>query len=283
MQITTAELLKSQPEPRVGEAKLPAGIGIEYNTALQKIVREIKKDIDEQLIPVLRAEQRNYTADSWFDRIQVVLDRLRNKWNSPQFASIATQIASKFVTSVDGRVEKNLGLDVYGDDAQLQTIIDMSVFDNTRLIKTIPEQYLSQVESIVVTNTRAGNRSSAMVTALTEQFGVRSRHAKFIARDQTAEVNSAIATERMTSVGYEMFRWRTSRDSRVRDRHNAIANKITEYGPGVYRFDNPPLSDKGVPILTGQDFQCRCTMSPISRRQHERFVEQGLTVPGVKR
>ena len=256
MQITTAELLKSQPESRVGEAKLPAGIGIEYNTALQKIVREIKKDIDEQLIPVLRAEQRNYTADSWFDRIQVVLDRLRNKWNSPQFASIATQIASKFVTSVDGRVEKNFGLDVYGDDAQLQTIIDMSVFDNTRLIKTIPEQYLSQVESIVVTNTRAGNRSSAMVTALTEQFGVRSRHAKFIARDQTAKVNSAIATERMTSAGYEFFEWRTSRDSRVRDRHRSIANKVTEYGKAVYRFDNPPLSDKGVPILPGTDYQC---------------------------
>ena len=284
MQITTAELLKSQPEPRVGEAKLPVTVGIEYNAALQRIVREIKRDIDEQLLPVLRAEQPNYVTDSsWFDRIQVVLNRLRGKWNSPQFTSLATQIASKFVTSVDGRVEKNFGLDVYGDDAQLQTIIDMSVFDNTRLIKTIPEQYLSQVESIVVTNTRAGNRSSAMVTALTEQFGVRSRHAKFIARDQTAKVNSAIATERMTSAGYEFFEWRTSRDSRVRDRHRSIANKVTEYGKAVYRFDNPPLSDKGVPILVGQDYSCRCTARPVSRREVERNKERGLTAPGVKR
>lgn len=256
MQITTAELITSRPERRIGEAKLPVAVGMEYNAALQRIVREIKKDIDEQLIPTLRAEERNYTADSWFTRIQAVLDRLRRKWNSPEFASIATQIASKFVTTVDGRVTKNFGLDVYGDDAELQTVINMSIFDNVRLIKTIPEQYLSQVESIVVTNTRAGNRSSSMVTALTEQFGVRSRHAKFIARDQTAKVNSAIAQHRMESSGFEFFQWRTSRDNRVRDRHRHIADKTTEYGLGVYRFDNPPLSDKGVPILPGVDYQC---------------------------
>lgn len=283
MQITTAELITSRPEPRIGEAKLPVSVGIEYNAALQRIVREIKRDIDEQLIPVLRAEQRNYTADaSWFERIQVVLDRIRNKWSSPEFASIATQIASKFVNTVDGRVSKNFGMDVYGNDEDLQTVINMSIYDNVRLIKTIPEQYLSQVESIVVTNTRAGNRSSSMVTALSEQFGVRSRHARFIARDQTAKVNSAVAQKRMESAGYETFEWRTSRDSRVRDRHTAIANKVTEYGKGIYRFDNPPLSDKGVPILPGTDYQCRCTMRPVSRREVERNQEAGKVAKDVK-
>lgn len=283
MQITTAELITSRPEPRIGEAKLPVSVGIEYNAALQRIVREIKRDIDDQLVPVLRAEQRNYTADSWFDRIQVVLDRIRNKWQSAEFASIATQIASKFVTTVDGRASKNFGMDVYGNDEDLQTVINMSIYDNVRLIKTIPEQYLSQVESIVVTNTRVGNRSSSMVKALSEQFGVRERHAKFIARDQTAKVNSAVAQKRMESAGYEMFRWRTSRDSRVRDRHTAIANKVTEYGKGIYRFDNPPLSDKGVPILPGTDYQCRCTMRPVSRREVERNQEAGEVAKGVKR
>ena len=273
--ITSVQLIKQSAEPRIGESKLPISAGIEYNAALQQIVDEIRKDINNTLVPVLRAEQPNYITDStWFERIQAVLERIRMKWTSQQFNTMARQIASKFVTTVDGRVTKNFGMDVYGNNQDLQTVINMSVFDNVRLIKTIPAEYLSQVESIVVTNTRSGNRSSAMVTALTEQFGVRSRHAKFIARDQTAKVNSAIAQKRMESVGYEFFQWRTSRDSRVRDRHRHIAEKDIGYGKGIYRFDNPPLSDKGVPILPGTDYQCRCTMRPVSRREVERNMKK---------
>jgi SPP1 gp7 family putative phage head morphogenesis protein len=329
--ITTAELLATHPEPKVGQAPLPMSVGITYNVELQNLVNAIKRDINEQLIPALRAEQSNYTADSgvvertineyiivtprlydaytrdsndvyvtdtevvlyastrytadstWFDRLAAILRRIRARYESPQFKALSDTVARQFVNAVDGRTQKNLGIDVYGNDENLQTVIEASIFDNTRLIKSIPEQYLAQVESIVVTNTRAGNRSSTIAAQLSEQFGVTQRRAKFIARDQTAKVNSAIAQKRIEAAGYEFFQWRTSRDNRVRDRHKDIAEKVTEYGKGIYRYDNPPLSDKGVPILPGVDYGCRCTQRPVSRREVERNKERGLTRPGVKR
>lgn len=268
----------------MNEIKLPTAVGISYNVELRKLTRAIKKDIDQLLIPALRDEQRNYTADAtWFDRLSAVLRRIRERWDSPQFRALADFTARRFVNAVDGRVQKTFGVDVYGNDESLNTIIEASIYDNTRLIKSIPEQYLSQVESIVVTNTRTGTRSSSIVKQLSEQFGVTERRAKFIARDQTAKVNSAVAQKRIIAAGYEYFQWKTSRDARVRDRHDKIANTVTEYGLGVYRYDNPPLSDKGEPILPGQDYQCRCTQRPVSQREVDRNIERGLTRPGVKR
>ena len=57
---------------------------------------------------------------------------------------------------------KGFGIDIFGDDTSLQDYIDASIFDNTRLITSIPEQYLTQVESIVMTNVRAAITPSAL-------------------------------------------------------------------------------------------------------------------------
>ena len=123
--------------------------------------------------------------------------------------------------------------------------LEASVYDNTQLIKSIPDIYLDRVESIIMTNIRAGNRSSAIAKQLTEQFGIESRRAKFIARDQTEKINGDLNAKRQTSVGFEYFQWVTSKDQRVRDKHREIANKVTAYGKGVYRWDNPPIGENG--------------------------------------
>ena len=60
-----------------------------------------------------------------------------------------------------GKSMSGVGMDLFGDDQTLIDYIDASIFDNTRLIMSIPEQYLTQVESIVLTNVRAGGRPSA--------------------------------------------------------------------------------------------------------------------------
>lgn len=282
--ITSQEMLMQAPEPRVGVMRFPISTGVQYNVELQRFIMMVRERVNNLLIPILRAEEPNYVTDqSWFDRISAAMNLIRAQFSTPQYRALTEQVARTFVGAVNSRASRTFGIDIYGNDEQLQTAIQASVFDNVRLIRTIPEQYLNQVENIVVTNARAGNRSSTIVSQLSEEFGVSQRRARFIARDQTAKVNGAVTQKRIEAAGFEMFQWVTSDDERVRDRHDDIANKITEYGPGVYRYDNPPLSDRGTPILPGVDYGCRCGQRPISRRQHERFVQQGLTRPGVKR
>lgn len=274
--------------------KSPRGVemakrtGIEYNTQLQYLAREVKKDIDAQLVPLLRKLESEYTADaSWFAQITNMLQFLIAKWSSPTVAGIASQLAQQFVRSADKvneqRTFKQFGVNIYADNPQMSQVLEAAVYNNTQLIKSIPAQYLGQVENIVLTNVRAGNRSSAMTKALQEQFGVTQRRAKMIARDQTAKVNGDLNAKRQQVAGFPYFKWVTSNDERVRDRHEDIAEKVTEYGPGVYRWDNPPLSVKGVPIIPGSDYQCRCTAMPITQRQVDEFKKAGQTRPGVKR
>ncbi len=265
-------------------------VGIEYNAALQAIVREVKKDIDKQLTPLLRKLSPEYTTDSaivthdaWLPQIASVLELLTSKWSSPAVRLIAERVSRQFVTSADNVNDRRFGIDIFGDDLILREYIEASIYDNTNLITSIPEQYLAQVQSIVMTNTRAGNRSSAIVKSLQEQFGVTERRAKMIARDQTAKVNADLSSKRQQLAGFEYFQWLTSEDSRVRDRHESIANKVTAYGKGVYRWDNPPLSDKGVPIIPGSDFSCRCVATPVSQAEVDANRKAGRVNKGVKR
>jgi len=265
--------------------------GIAYNAALQRMVKMIKADIDAELLPVIKSTASEYTRDaSYFDRISAVIDRIRLKWSSDVFKALADQVATQFIRNANtvnrerfNRSMKSVGMDVYGDSPELATYLDVAVSDNVLLIKSIPSQYLDQVQSIVAANMRAGNRPSAIVSALVNQFGITQRRAAFIARDQTAKANADLAERRQRNVGFDYFQWLDSDDERVRQRHKELAEKVTEYGLGIYRWDDPPLSDNGEPITPGRDFGCRCTARPVSNAEVEENKKAGKTRPGVKR
>lgn len=265
--------------------------GVAYNAALQRMVKMIKADIDAELLPVIKSTASEYTRDaSYFDRISAVIDRIRLKWSSDVFKALADQVATQFIRNANtvnrerfNRSMNSVGMDVYGDSPELATYLDVAVSDNVLLIKSIPSQYLDQVQSIVAANMRAGNRPSAIVSALVDQFGVTQRRAAFIARDQTAKANADLAERRQRNVGFDYFQWLDSDDERVRQRHQELAEKVTEYGLGIYRWDDPPLSDNGEPITPGRDFGCRCTARPVSNAEVEENKKAGKTRPGVKR
>ena len=305
--VNTNELLQEQLEQIANRRRKAKGVemsastGIQYNARLQQLVREIRKDINEILLPQLRKLAPFYqtdsipnhvvmTVDNWFDDITATLRMIISKWSSPQFRDIADEISSNFVRTAD-RVNRErfnndlrrFGIDIFGDAPELLDYVEASIYDNTRLIMSIPDQYLTQVESIVVTNVRAGGRPASIERALRDQFGVTESRARLIARDQTAKVSGDLASKRQQSSGFEYFQWVDSDDERVRDRHEDIANRVTAYGPGIYRWDNPPLSDRGTPIIPGQDFQCRCFARPVLASEVEENQRAGRTRPGVRR
>lgn len=295
--MTSKELLEQQLNATTNKRKLkgvePAlAVGMSYNADLQRIVREVSKDVNAQIMPLVRNMAPQYQADSaiatidtWVDVLTGALRLLSDKWSSPQFRTLANRIAQQFVRSANQVNESrfDIGIDVFTGSQELNDYLAASAYDNTRLIMSIPDQYLTQVESIVMTNVRAGGRPSAIAKSLQEQFGVTKNRAKFIARDQTAKINGDLNSKRQQNVGFEYFQWIDSDDQRVRDRHEDIANKVTAYGKGIYRWDNPPLSSKGVPIIPGQDYQCRCIARPVSNAEVEANQKAGRVTPGVLR
>ncbi len=298
--MTSAELLQQQLA--TSKRRKPKGVkqdlqaGATYQTELRRIVREVRKDIDTYIMSAVKSTSFEYTADgisthvtldSYVDVIAGALKLVRERWASPQFTALATRIARKFVTTANNtnaeRTKRDLGIDIFVDNSELRDYVQASIYDNVRLIESIPSQYLTQVDSIVMTNVRAGGRPSAIAKLLQEQFGVTERRAKLIARDQSNKINSNLSQMRQTAAGFEYFRWETSHDERVRDRHEDVAKRVTAYGRGIFRYDNPPIVDQNVPQKPGEPIQCRCIAIPISQEEVNANIKAGKVRKGVLR
>ena len=254
------------------------------------MVRRIKKDIDQSIKPQVKDLEFEYTADSWADVIEVSLAALRQRWSSAVFDRFAERLASKFVQAVNLQNQqqfqnqyKSFGINIYAGNQAVSDYLDATVKDNVRLIKSIPDQYLTQVESIVLGNMRAGMRPSAINQQLQDQFGVTERRARVIARDQVSKASNGLAKKRMESSGFKYFQWIDSKDSRVRSRHKHIANKVTKYGKGIYSFSDLPIGEQGVPVAPGQPIQCRCVMRPVLESEVKANQKAGRVAKGVKR
>lgn len=273
--------LKPKTKPRGVKASFQSEVS--FRVKLTKIIESIRSDIQSILIPELKRREPEFIVDSaepaekqkTFDDLSGdSLRPIRERWVSPEFEIIAERLALEFVTETNlinaRRIREDLNrFGINGIDPNLSQYLGEAIADNARLIKSIPEQYLNSVEQIVSTNVRAGNRSTVAAKLIQQQHGVTLNKAKFIARDQTAKINSDLSQRRQRAAGFEYFRWSTSKDIRVRNRHDKIAKQKTKYGVGIYRYDDPPLSDSGQPILPGHDYQCRCVAIPVLSSEAE--------------
>lgn len=253
-------------------------VGSEYNTELQKLVLRIKKDVQASLLPAVEAEVPNYTADAWPQRIQDIIDRLRLTYEMPTFNALASMIAARFVRNTlnfADRKNKGFGIEVFnGSSTKLDNYLEAATIQNANLIKSIPQKYLDDVANTVQTGMRNGVLPKFIARDLEEKFGIASRRAKFIARDQSAKAYGEITKQRQIDAGFEYFEWVDAHDSRVRHRHREIANGDVGYGKGVYRYDDLPLSSDGSPIQPGSDYNCRCIGRPRRTSVVEKIIAE---------
>lgn len=284
-ELAQQQLEQIASQPRKAKQAKPVqqslAAGIRYNASLQKMLRLVRRDINTMVLPSIKSLETEYTSDGWVDNINVIFNRLFSKWTSPLFKAASEDIAKQFVGGT-GRASrakfesavKAIGIPVHADSQGLSDYLEASVSSNVDLIESIPVKYLNQVKTITVNNMRAGMRPSGIAKQIQEQFGVEKKRAKFIARDQTAKINGDISERRQTSAGFEYFKWHDVDDSRVRNSHESIANRVTKYGVGVYRWDDLPRNERGEQVKPGSDFSCRCVGSPQSNRQVKEFQEK---------
>ena len=282
--------ISEQQAAKTKPVELPKDIGIRYNAELQRMVKSIQQEINKSIVPQLKYLAPEYTADSWVDTITSAIALLRQRLSGDNFKRFAERLATNFITDINtrniqtmGKMFGSFGIDVMTNNKQVTDFLQASVVENVQLITSIQSQYLDRVETLVLTNMRAGLRPSAIQQQLQDQFGITKNRARMIARDQTSKATNGLARKRMQSSGLEYFQWVTSKDERVRSRHRRIADKITMYGLGVYRWDDLPLSDKGEPIACGEDYQCRCIARPVLRSEVEKNQREGRVAKGVKK
>lgn len=160
--------------------------------------------------------------------------------------------AIKATLGIDIREDYYLG-DFYVE--QLQRWID----ENVGLIKTIPQEGLGKMKDIVYDGFTSGKTTTRIVKDIRKVYGVTRRHARLLARDQTAKLNGQIQRAQQMDAGITEYIWDTCGDERVRKSHKELNGK-------KFSWNEAPLNSDGRRCHPGQDYQCRCVGRPVFRR-----------------
>ena len=119
-------------------------------------------------------------------------------------------------------VSKTLGIDLLDDyysGEYYEQILEKWVSDNVDLIKTVPNQSLERMKELVYESYMKGSTTTNIVREIQRQYGMSKRHAKLIARDQTAKLNADITESQQRDAGVSKFDWSGVMDRRERKSH----------------------------------------------------------------
>lgn len=249
----------------------PAAIRIKYRQELVSHVRDMAADIHREVMGVYRPYRKMRAAQmagdaSVVDLMTAAFKRLAAKWGKD---GSAQGQAHAFVQSIDGYVNASFtrGLNREQDEGDdmlapskpvkrlkgldLRTTKEAAVADNVALIKSIPEQYLAQVQSDVMRGLQDGWPLDRLSASLQHRYGVTKRRADNIARDQCAKVTENLKNKRAIAVGFTEGIWWHSEGGRHPRKSHQKANGT--------RFDlSKGCHIDGEDIFPGQMINCRC-------------------------
>lgn len=258
-----------------------------YRRELLSLVGAITKEVESVLRnpPFLSPYESQYRFqdDDKVEQVRTTLQQKMAEIAERQIGEMANRLSQGFIArgkqqheqEFSQKMQQATGIDVADyikSNPAKQAKLDFFAGENTRLIKSIPQQYLDKVQAAVAQSTLKGGNLKELATEIKKIGGVTESRAKLIARDQTSKFNSALEQVDMESLGVTHYTWSTSQDERVRDSHMANEGKI-------FAWDDPP--ETGHP---GYEINCRCVALPvletpkaiIEQKQETQFVEDYL-------
>lgn len=245
----------------------------EYVRIVNSCMEALRKSLDEEMEKVIATARINndgFHADETEDIMDAIekafwkisekndklMDGLQDKLD------YLAGLSRKLSISEWKRVcKKTLGIDILSDyymGSFYRLVMDDWVNSNVDLIKSVKDKSLSSMKSIVKQGFLDGRTTTAIMKDIHRSYDMDKRHARFIARDQMAKLNSELTRMQQEDAGVSQYTWSDSGDGRVRARHKELDGK-------VFRWDDPPIVDKktGRRCHPGQDYRCRCCAIPF--------------------
>jgi SPP1 gp7 family putative phage head morphogenesis protein len=129
-------------------------------------------------------------------------------------------------------------------------------------VKNWTEERIVKMREAVGAMAIEGKSTKTIAEYIQKEFGISERHAKFLARNESAIATTSYLEAKYKEEGMTEFRWHTNIDGRERPLHKELHGQI-------FRFDNPPIIDErtGEKGLPAQTYNCRCTFSPVINKE----------------
>lgn len=253
MQITRKTLNPSVPN---------AGVRNWYYRNLKKHISAMSDDVINEI------ENLNKQSDLANDAspaalFRYLLRRLTTRW-SKRFNQRANGLARTFCERSTDTIDKPLIaqlMDIgfafdFKMTAEMQNASTAIIAENVALIKSIPQQYFTRIETLVMQSVARGGDLGELKKQLKQQFWVTDRRARLIATDQNRKASSSLAAIRQQSIGIKKGIWiHTGAAQHPRTDHVAANGREFDITKGCL------ISGKR--IMPGQEINCGCTWRPI--------------------
>lgn len=251
--------------PLTARGAVPSSaIKAQYQKALLGMVEEMRDSVVYWLgVRYAARENEIVAADaSPTAELEKELDALFRQWEK-RFAVFADARARWFARRANNSTTmqlagalKEAGLTVkFANSRRVSGILRAVVAENASLIKSIPQQYLSEVEGIVMRGVQNGRDMAFVTDELQARYKVTRNRAVTIARDQVNKATEAVSTARCQDIGITHGIWMHRSGSRhPRSTHAGVMNgKRFLLSEGLY---DPAVGRK---VKTGELVSCRCT------------------------
>jgi hypothetical protein len=262
--VTAARLNPDKPE--IARAIHPnAGVGAWYRRQLQTLLARMSATLPAAIRP------RTMALDDEIDRWRYATELGRSvgvwqhRWRS-RFDTLPEKIALIFADKSSQATQtqmiaafKESGFTVAFNPTPASVAAYESVAQSqVALIRSIPEQYLSDVGQLVQASVMKGGDLDTLTKALRGRYGVSHRRAAFIAQHQNNLAKATIEKVRRQELGIATARWHHSHAGKVpRPTHVAMNNKLFDVEKGMWD------SEVGKFVQPGELPRCRCTSSAL--------------------
>lgn len=261
--------MRKRPGEKVLRPVWPnAGIRAAYALKLHALVDEMATSYRHWLRAAYRANEPKMAMDAVPAReLERELAHLGVRWER-RFEDAAPQLAKWFATSATKRSDdalrkilRDAGITVaFTTTPLVRDMLAATVAENVGLIRSIPQQFHTQVQSMVMQSVKAGRDLGQLTEDLHKHFGVAWRRAAFIALDQNNKCTSAMMAARQTDLDIEEGMWLHSHAGKE-PRPTHLANDGERFNIKEGWFDPDPKVQRR--IWPGQLINCRCTWKPI--------------------
>lgn len=244
------------------------GLTAAYRRRLDALVDEMSASVEYWLTAAYKANP---------PKLEVAMDalpslelgrRIRDlgkRWIK-KFDDMAERIATSFVESgrksTDSAFQSALKDAGFAVEFQVTPVIrdamNAVIQENVALIKSIPQQYLTDVEGIVMRGFSRGRDLAQISTELQERHGVTKKRAALISIDQSNKLTATVTQARRIELGLFEAEWVHSAAGREPRPDHVKA------GNDKLRFDvRKGALISGEYILPGEKIRCRCSSKTI--------------------
>ncbi len=262
-----------------------------YKRHAREIVAVVRAAVKELILPRLprmiaeaaTMRKDGVRGDTWADEMANLAGQVRRKVDerTKDEKAVAAELSSQINAwnSIQWRksVRVTMGVDLLASEPWLRSQLKSWATENAALIKTLEDEAVHQVSVWANKGLREGARYEEIADKIESRLGVTEAKAQFLARDQTAKLNSDLTQRRQEQIGITEYEWMTSQDERVRGlpggkyprarpRHDTLNGKTCRWDDaGVFKKGNKWVSRDAigaVKLHPGKDYQCRCGAIP---------------------